>query len=125
MLSKKLPSENAPSGMTSDKDVLTQLNNSAIIMARWEGLRTKTLNGALLKRYVDAFLDDAIDSVTVYRRDGDGICLPQGERRINDKELALVLMLALTKLVFQQVLPEDTDAQEGLVASVLRGKVRS
>ena len=120
----KGPSDNAPAGMTSDKDVLTQLNNSAIILSRWEGLRAKTLNGALLTRYVDAFLDDAIDSVTVYRRDTDGACLPQVERRINDKELALVMMLALTKLVFLRVLPDDIDAQEGLVASILKGKQR-
>lgn len=123
MPSKKIPSENAPRNMTSDADVIRVLNNTAVIMCNWEGTREAKVKGELLTRWTDAMLEDAIDSVTQYRRD-NGECMPVATRILNDKELALVLMLALTKLVFQRIIPEDTDLKEGLVASIVRGKTR-
>lgn len=118
----KSPRKFAPES-TSDREVVEFLQNAVIGLTNWKALKDAKLRGPLLRRYTEAFLEDARDSVTRYRRD-DGTTLDVPIQAISDHELALCLQLGVMLLLFRHILPEDSPLQDSTVGAIVGGKVR-
>ena len=104
----------------SDREVLAALSNAVIAYTRWDRIQGFSEKSSKLLKFVEAYLEDALDIATLRQGSGNDTVIT---RLLTDEEMGLCFVLGATLLMYRKTLPENSSLHDMFIGKLLKENV--